>query len=126
MDAEVKEQAAKLSEQEEIKKDQKEIEESKTELKSVKETGKKEIVAAMDKAGKEFEAHKTAKIVKKELKKQVKEILQGDEKKVYSQQQYDEGVRNAAKQAATDAVKHLRSLDKKNAQENQKLKDQIG
>ena len=35
----------------------------------MKEEGKKEIAAAMDKAGKEFEAHKTEKILKKELKK---------------------------------------------------------
>jgi phage-related protein len=60
---------AATNDQEEIKKDQKAIEESKTELKGLKEEGKKEIAAAMDKAEKEFEEHKAEKILKKELKK---------------------------------------------------------
>lgn len=46
----------------------------------------------------------------------------GDDKKVYSQKQYDEGVRAAAKQAATDAIRHLRELDKKQEQEEKELK----
>jgi len=45
---------------------------------------------------------------------------------VFSQAQYDEGVRNAAKQAATDAVKHLRDLDKETKNENEELLKKIG
>jgi len=51
--------------------------------------------------------------------------VEGEDKKVYSQAEYDEGVRNAAKQAATDAVKHLRELDKENAKENEELLKQV-
>ena len=45
---------------------------------------------------------------------------------MFSQAQYDEGVRNAAKQAATDAVKHLRDLDKETKNENEELLKKIG
>jgi hypothetical protein len=64
--------------------------------------------------------------LKKDIKKQIKEDATGEEKKVYSQKQYDEAVRNAAERAATDAVRNLRSLDKKEQAEAKKMRDQIG
>ena len=65
-------------------------------------------------------------MLKHELKKEIKESIVGDEKKVFSKTQYDEAVRNAAQQAATDAVKSLRKLDKDNVEENKKSLLKIG
>ena len=79
----------------------------------------------MDKAEAQYEQKKLEKATGKELKKQVKELMGDSDKKVYSQSQYDEGVKVAAKQAATDAVKHLRELDQKSHADAMKLKDAL-
>lgn len=109
----------------ELKDNKEKMDETKKELEAVKEDSKKIIENAKIKASAEFEVAKEEKALKKELKKQAKDVVEGEDKKVYSQAQYDEAVRAAAKQAATDAVKHLRELDKENAKENEQLLKQV-